>query len=93
MLKRDLTETRLKVSGLYERLRGEYGGEEQLLQVLAKRSSSPSAVSASGLPSREKEEEEESQGSDAPSGDCGSQESFPDAVSLIKDCLAMNNIL
>lgn len=107
-LKRSLAETRQKVSGLYNRLSGEYGGEEQLLQILAKCSWSPS----------EEEEEEESQSTlkavstlecnqcalpgdsqksddsaGTPAGDCGSQESFPDPVSLIKDCLALNNIL
>lgn len=112
-LKRDLAETRLKVSGLYNRLSGEYGSEEQLLQILAKCTWSPPAVSASSPLSREGEESqctlkgvsnsqceqhilpEESQSGDAP-GDApagDSQESFPDPVSLIKDCLAMNNIL
>lgn len=105
------------MSSLYSRLSGEYGGEEQLLQILAKCAWSPSAVAASSPLSREEEESQrtlkevstseceqsdrpeeshrrsDAAGDEAPAGDCGSQESFPDPVSLIKDCLAMNNIL
>lgn len=54
-LKRNLAETRLKVSGLYNRLSAEYGGEEQLLQILAKCAASPPAVSAPAPLSREGE--------------------------------------
>lgn len=110
-MKRNLAETRQKVSRLYNRLSCEYNGEEQLLQILAKCPGSPSVVSASSPPSREEEDSqntlkmvstsegnqsaapEESKKIDGSAGDCGSQESFPDPVSLIKDCLAMNNIL
>lgn len=105
-LKRSLAETRQKVSGLYNRLSGEYGGEEQLLQILAKCSWSPSEeelesqstlkvvstseCNQSALPGYSQKSDESA---GTPAGDCGSQESFPDPVSLIKDCLALNNIL
>lgn len=69
-------------------LSGEQEEEEESQSTL--KVVSTSECSQSALPG-ESQKSDESEG--APAGDCGSQESFPDPVSLIKDCLALNNIL
>lgn len=108
-LEQNLEETRQSLCGLCKSVSNECGSNQHHLQLLAKLSSPEPTVSSTSPLSKGEESqitikmvscssEDDQNKTDAPepetpTGESASQESFPDPVSLLKDCLAMNNIL